>query len=100
MIATRTLPSSRRACPFELLPLVAMCISSINELLADVQDALRHGEPRGRGQEVDRPLEPAPRCEDEAGRDHDDAFGPGAETDVAAQAERLRLGADIGNEER
>src|SRR5436190_18685898 len=69
MIATRTLPSSARARPFEL-PLASDIRSSIDELLANVQDALRHGEPRGRGQEVDRPGEPAPRSEYEPRRDH------------------------------
>ena len=73
--------------------------SSINELLADVQDALRNRDPRRRGQEVDRPLEPAPRREHEPGGDHDDALGAGAEADVAAQAERLRLRADVRDEE-
>src|SRR5436190_23567137 len=99
MIATRTLPSSRRARPFELR-LASDIRSSIDELLANVQDALRHGEPRGRGQEVDRPGEPAPRSEDEPRRDHDDALGTGAEADVAAQAERLCFCANIGDEER
>jgi CDP-diacylglycerol--glycerol-3-phosphate 3-phosphatidyltransferase len=47
----------------------------MHELLADVQDALRHRDPGGRGEQVDRPLEPAPRREDEAAGDHDDALG-------------------------
>src|SRR6266566_8362581 len=98
MSATRTLPSSGRARPFEL-PLASGIGSSINELLADVQDALENGEPRGRGEQVDRPLEAAPWREDETGGDHDDALGPRAETDVAAQPERLGLRANVGNEE-
>src|SRR5581483_1718179 len=95
MIATRTLPSSAR-----LRPLLLDIRSSMNELLANMQDALDDRDPRGRSQEVDRPLEPAPRREHEPGRDHDDALGPGAEPDVAAQAERLGLRTDVGNEER
>src|SRR5690349_23377912 len=87
MIATRTLSS--------FIP-----IDSSEQLLADVQDALRHGDPRGCGEEIDGPLEPAPRSEHEARRDDDDALGAGAEADVAAQAERLRLRPDVGDEER
>src|SRR6266545_1164584 len=98
MIATRTLPSSRRARPFEL-PLVDMRCASINELLADVQDALRNGEPRGCCEEIDRPLEPAPRSEYETGGDDDDALGPGAQADVAAQSQCFRLCADVRHEE-
>src|SRR3954464_7485363 len=97
MIATRTLPSSIRPRPFEL-PLASDICSSINELLADVQDALSHREPCGRGEQVDRPLETAPRGEDEPGRDHDDALGPRAEADVAAKPERLGLGAHVRDE--
>src|SRR6185437_5696394 len=95
MIATRTLPSSERR-----LPLLLAIRSSMNELLANVQDALDDRDPGGRGQEIDRPLKPAPRAEHEAGRDHDDALGARAKTDVTAQAERLGLRADIRNEER
>src|SRR5690348_13619318 len=98
MIATRTLPSSTRARPFEL-PLVAIH-ASVNELLANVQDALHHREPRGRCEEVDRPLQPAPGCEDETRRDDDDALRTRAEADVAAEAERLRLGPHVRHEER
>src|SRR5689334_23069429 len=92
MIATRTLPSSTRL-------LLLAIRSSINELLANVQDALDDRDPGGRGQEVDRPLEPAPRREHEAGRDHDDALRAGAQPDVAAEAERLRLRPHVGHEE-
>src|SRR5436309_6873647 len=98
MIATRTLPSSRRPRSFEL-PLVLVIRSSVDELLADVQDALQNGEPRGCGEEVDRPLQTAPRREDEAGGDHDDALCTRTEPDVAAQPERLRLRANVRHEE-
>src|SRR5712692_1195012 len=98
MMATRTLPSSTRPCPFDL-PLVVAIGSSKNQLLADVQDALQHRDPRGRGEKIDRPLEPAPRGEHEPGRDHDDTLGARAEPDVAAQSERLSLRAHIRHEE-
>src|SRR5580765_8294971 len=98
MSATRTLLSSAPTRPFEL-PLPSDIGSSINELLADVQDALENGEPCGRGEQVDRPLEAAPRREHETGGDHDDALGPRAETDVAAKPERLGLRAHVGHEE-
>src|SRR4051812_23007888 len=64
-----------------------------------MQDALHNGDPADRGNEVDRPLESSPRREHEAGRDHDDALGPGAETDVATETERFGLRADVGDEE-
>src|SRR3954466_2449728 len=86
MIATRT------------LSLVA--IDSSEQLLADVQDALQNGDQRGCGQQIDEPLECAPWREHEAGREDDDALGPRAEADVAAEAERLCFRADVGNEER
>src|SRR5204863_5965435 len=73
MSATRTLPSSWRARPFQL-PLASDIRSSVNELLADVQDSLENCEPGGRAEQVDRPLEAPPRREDETGRDHDDAL--------------------------
>ena len=73
--------------------------SSKNQLLADVQDALEHRDPRGHGEQIDRPLEPAPRREHEAGRDHDDALGARAEPDVAAEPERLSLRANVRHEE-
>src|SRR3954469_15815766 len=98
MIATRTFPSSRRARPL-VDPLVDIR-SSMNQLLADVQDALHHGDPRGCSQEVDRPLKPAPGREHEAGGEYDDALRAGADPDVAAQTERLRLCAHIRDEER
>src|SRR5215467_7230932 len=98
MIATRTLPSSRRARPFE--PLLLAIHPSIDQLLAYVQDALADRDPCGGREKVDRPLQPAPRCEDEAAGDHDDPLGPGAEADVAAEAERLRFRADVRHEER
>src|SRR5581483_6509085 len=98
MIATRTLPSSERLRPFDE-PLVVDMRTSVNQLLANVQDALDDRDPRGRGQEVDRPGETAPRSEDEARGDHDDALRARAEPDVAAQAERLRLRAHVRHEE-
>src|SRR4029077_14816241 len=98
MMATRTLPSSTRARPFEL-PLLVDMRSSKNQLLADVQDALQNRDPRGRGEKIDGPLEPAPRGEYEPGGDHDDAFGTRAEPDVAPQPERLRLRAHVRHEE-
>ena len=39
-------------------------------------------------------------AEHEPGGDHDDALGPGADPDVALQAERLGAGAGVGDEER
>src|SRR5579864_3525939 len=99
MIATRTLPSSRRAWPFEL-PLVDIGWSSVNQLFSHVQDALQNRDPGGGGEHDDRPLERAPGSEDEARGDDDDPLRAGAEADVAAQAERLRLRAGVRNEER
>src|SRR5439155_16046864 len=98
MMATRTLPSSTRARPFDL-PLVVDMGSSMNQLLADVQDALQNRDPRGRGEKINGPLEAAPRREYEPGRDHDDTFGARAEPDVAGEAERLRLRAHVRHEE-
>src|ERR1022692_2948018 len=102
MRATRTFPSSRRAWPFALAPFelrfFAIC-SSMSKLLADVQDALQDGDPGGGGEQVDRPREQPPWGKYEAGGDHDDALGAGAQSDVAAQPERLRLGPCIRDEE-
>src|SRR5438128_11814922 len=97
MIATRTLPSSTRA-----LPLVDAIRSSEEQLLADVQDALDDRDPGRRSEEIDRRLEQhdADRGEHEPRGDHDDALGPRAEPDVAAEAERLRLRAGVGDEVR
>src|ERR1044072_6961891 len=68
------------------------------QLRADAPDALPDGEPRSRGEDADRPHERSPRCEHETDGDHDDAFR--AAPDVAAQAERLRAGARVADEER
>src|SRR5579864_1835445 len=124
MIATRTLPSSRRARPI-VLPLVAIrasvfmfsrtryrsfarrkqglkvwyLVRAYIQLLSDVQDALENGDPRGGGEHDDRPLQPAPGSENEPGGDDDDALRARAEADVAAKPERLRLRAGIRDEE-
>src|SRR5581483_11944729 len=100
MMATRTLPSSRRAWPFEL-PLVDIGASmACIQLLSDEEEALQDGDPGGGGEHDDRPLERAPGSEHEARGDHDDPLRSGAEADVAAQAERLRLRAGVRDEER
>src|SRR5581483_10263180 len=96
MIATRTLEGSPGALPFAEAIWGVLSV----ELRADVQDALEHGDPRRRGEQVDRPRQDAPRREHEAGRDHDDALGAAADADVAAQAERLRARARVADEER
>src|SRR5215831_11446297 len=72
----------------------------VAELAADAQHALEHRQPSGRGEEVDRPLQAAPRGEDETGRDHDHTLGPTAEADVALEPEQLGLGARVRDEER
>src|SRR4051794_35084049 len=96
-MATRTLPSSSRARPFEL-PLLAIRASR-NELLADVQDALYDGEPRRCREQVDRPRKEAPRCEHEARGDHDDALRARAEAHVTAQPEGFGLRPHVRDEE-
>src|SRR5579859_1391257 len=88
MMATRTLPFDSDIS------------SSGVQLLADKQDALHNRDRRRGGEEIDRPLECAPRREDEPGGDDDDALGTRAEPDVAAQPERLCLRADVRHEER
>ncbi len=121
-MATRTLPSSRRARPFEL-PFDDIrssvfsrtryrsfalrkqgandwyLVLALSKLLANVQDALQDGEPGRRREQVDRPLQRTPRREDEAGGDDDDALGARAQADVAAQAESLRLRPRVRDEE-
>ena len=84
--------------PFEL-PLLVDMRSSKNQLLTDVQDALDNRDPRGRCEKVDGPLQAAPGREHEPCRDHDDSFGARAEPHIAAQAERLRLRADVRHKE-
>src|SRR5215211_6707743 len=74
--------------------------SAAPELRPHGEHALADGEPGGDGENVDRPRERAPRREDEAGRDHDDALGAGADADVALEAERLGAGARVRDEER
>src|ERR1051326_6358188 len=69
------------------------------QLTANAQDPLADGEPGGYGEEVDRPLEAAPRREDEPAGDHDHALGAAAEADVALQPEQLRLRAGVRDEE-
>src|SRR3982074_2759630 len=98
MMATRTLPPSTRARPFEL-PLVVDMRSSKNQLLTDVQDALDNRDPRGRGEKVDGPLQAAPWGEHETRRAHDDSLCARAESDIAAQSERVSLRADVRHEE-
>src|SRR3954447_4055285 len=97
MMATRTL-SSPRTAPFDAPFDSVTCF--LHELLADVQDALDDRDPRGRSQQGDRPGEDTPRREDEAGGDDHDALGSGADADVALEAEGLRAGAGVGDEQR
>src|SRR5579863_9756207 len=87
MMATRT------------LPLESAIGASVVQLLADVQDALQNRDPGRDGKHDDRPLEPSPRGEDEAGRDDDHALRAGAEANVPAEAERLGLRPCIRHEE-
>src|SRR6266568_5690821 len=95
MIATRTLSSERAA-----LPLVeAMCF--LSQLVADGQDSLEHGQPGGRRQQVDEPLErDAERREDEAARNHDHALGAAADADISLEADQLGLRARVRDEKR
>src|SRR5437868_12675071 len=86
MRATRTLPFDSD-------------IGASVKLLSDVQDALQDCDPGRRREHDDRPLERAPGSEHEARGDDDDALGPGAEADVAAQAERLGLRPCVRHEE-
>src|SRR5439155_11671935 len=93
--ATRTLPSSSRA-----LPLVeAIHASRCEKLSTNVQDPLHDGHPGRCRQQVDRPRQHAPRGEDEAGGDDDDALRPRADADVAAEPERLGAGPRVADEE-
>src|SRR5947199_125936 len=89
MSATRTLPSSWRARPFEL-PLASDIRSSVNELLADVQDSLENCEPGGRAEQVDRPLEAPPRREDRA--DDEDRRAEPVEKELVPALERNEHG--------
>src|SRR5689334_24898521 len=108
MIATRTLPSSRRALPLvvatgpsgKLLQPQRVLTRRGPQLLADMQDALDDREPGRRGERDDRPREAAPRREDETRGDEDDALCPGAQADVALQAESFGAGAGVRDEER
>src|SRR3954453_19215292 len=93
MIATRTLPSSRRA-----LPLVVATGSS-GKLLADVQDALDDREPRRRGERDDRPRQAAPRRKDAPRGEEHPALGAGAQADVSLESESLGSGARVRDEE-
>src|SRR5580765_4908917 len=62
-------------------------------LRPDGPDPLADREPGGDGEQIDRPLERAPRREDEPRRDHDHAFGAGADPNVALEPQRFRAGA-------
>src|SRR3954469_7230259 len=93
MIATRTLPSSRRA-----LPLVVATGSS-GKLLADVQDALDDREPRRRGERDDRPGQAAPKRKDEPPGDEHHGVDTGAQADVSLESESLGWGARVRDEE-
>src|SRR5205085_10511333 len=66
----------------------------------DAPDPLADREPGGCREDPDRPDERAPRSEDEADGDDDHALRAAADPDVAAQAERLRSGAGVADEER
>src|SRR5437660_6456187 len=95
MIATRTLSLERAALPLD----EAICF--LSQLFADGQDSLEHGQPGGRREQVDEPLQgDAERREDEAGRDHGDALRAAADPDVALEADQLGLRAGVRNEER
>src|SRR5437763_9950732 len=95
MIATRTLSWERAA-----LPLVEpMCF--LSKLVADGQNSVDDGQPGGRRQQVDEPLERnAERREDEAARDHDDALGAAADADVSLEPDQLGLRPRVGDEKR
>src|SRR5215470_6177299 len=93
-IATRTLPSSRRA-----LPLVVATGSS-GKLLANVQDALDDREPGSHREHENRPRQASPRREHESGSDEYDTLGARAKPDIALQSERLGAGARVRDEER
>src|SRR5919202_3988988 len=74
---------------------------ALSQLPPNVKDALQDRDPRCRSQERNRADEEpdAERREHEAGGDHDDALGAGADADVAAQPERLRTRARVADEE-
>src|SRR5436853_3441446 len=71
-----------------------------SKLGANAPDALAGAEAGGRRQRSDRPDEGTPGSEDEADGDDDHALGAASDPDVAAQAERLRSGAGVADEER
>src|SRR5438445_12032855 len=98
MIATRTLPSSRRALPF----VDAIRASGDEKLLADEEDALHHGDPGREREEIDGRFEQpdAERGEHETGGDHGDALRSRPDADVTAEADRLGPGARVADEER
>ena len=64
-------------------------LCELAELTPDEEDPLGDGDPREGGEEVDRPLEPAPGRDEQADPDQDDALDARAEPDVAAEPERL-----------
>src|SRR5256885_9127418 len=92
--ATRTL-SCWRSRP---LPFDSLTVRCLQELLADVQDALDDRDPRGEGEEHERPGQHAPRREDETRGDDDDALGARPDPDIATEAERLGLRASVRDE--
>src|SRR3989442_10741305 len=102
MIATRTLPSSRRALPFGLPFVDAIRASGNEKLLSDEEDALHDRDPGREREQIDGRFEQpdAERGEHEAGGDHGDALRTRADADVAAQADRLGPGARAADEER
>src|SRR5205823_5063757 len=77
-----------------------MLWACLPELRAHAPHALADREPGGRREDADRPHERSPGSEDEADRDHDYPFRAAADPDVAAQAERLRAGTRVADEER
>src|ERR1051325_10417322 len=96
MIATRTLSCRRSRPP---LPFDSLTVGCLQELLADVQDALNDRDPCGEGEEHERPGQHAPRRENETRGDDDDALGARPDPHVAAEAERLGLRARVRDEE-
>src|SRR5919204_5186798 len=77
-----------------------MLWACLTKLRAHAPHTLADGEPGGRREDADRPHERSPGSEDETDRDHHDPLGAAADADVAAQAERLRAGARVADEER
>src|SRR4051812_7980613 len=99
--------SARRASPpmmnpHTISPMMKNSTSlscSFSQLLTHEEDPLHDCEPRRRRQQVDRPLQRSPRCEDEPSSDHHDALGARPEADVAAQSGGLGLRARVTDQE-